>query len=299
MLSQTHHFAAASSAFHFRRCQEMNAAGFEKKGADQVEFGFDQVRNGFDDFSVDDLLDFPENNEFEAELVVSDGGVIEESEACVSMKFDDVNGDGVFGSFSPSEISVPTDDVAELEWLSHFVEDSFTEYSLAYPGMNFTEKTKLEPAASYANRLFPKPLTKPRAKRSRSSGKSWTLSASVSASLTDTTSSSSSSGSTSSSKPPPAKRQNRRLDSVAPQGARRCSHCGVQKTPQWRAGPEGAKTLCNACGVRFKSGRLCPEYRPACSPTFSSELHSNQHRKVVEMRRKKEVVMTETAVQSL
>ncbi|CAA7019360.1 unnamed protein product [Microthlaspi erraticum] len=69
---------------------------------------------------------------------------------------------------------------------------------------------------------------------------------------------------------------------------RRCGHCGVQKTPQWRAGPMGAKTLCNACGVRFKSGRLLPEYRPACSPTFSSELHSNHHRKVVEMRRKKE-----------
>ncbi|XP_052141200.1 GATA transcription factor 6-like [Oryza glaberrima] len=71
-------------------------------------------------------------------------------------------------------------------------------------------------------------------------------------------------------------------------GDRRCSHCGVQKTPQWRAGPEGAKTLCNACGVRYKSGRLLPEYRPACSPTFVSSLHSNSHRKVLEMRRKKE-----------
>ncbi|VAI58993.1 unnamed protein product [Triticum turgidum subsp. durum] len=74
------------------------------------------------------------------------------------------------------------------------------------------------------------------------------------------------------------------------QGDRRCSHCGVQKTPQWRAGPEGAKTLCNACGVRFKSGRLLPEYRPACSPTFVGNLHSNSHRKVLEMRRKKDPV---------
>ncbi|KAF0931664.1 hypothetical protein E2562_005661 [Oryza meyeriana var. granulata] len=74
-------------------------------------------------------------------------------------------------------------------------------------------------------------------------------------------------------------------------GDRRCSHCGVQKTPQWRAGPEGAKTLCNACGVRYKSGRLLPEYRPACSPTFVSSLHSNSHRKVLEMRRKKETVI--------
>ncbi|KAI4980803.1 hypothetical protein ZWY2020_021288 [Hordeum vulgare] len=63
-----------------------------------------------------------------------------------------------------------------------------------------------------------------------------------------------------------------------------------QKTPQWRAEPEGAKTLCNACGVRFKSGRLLPEYRPACSPTFVGNLHSNSHRKVLEMRRKKDPV---------
>ncbi|KAJ0093817.1 hypothetical protein Patl1_25846 [Pistacia atlantica] len=68
---------------------------------------------------------------------------------------------------------------------------------------------------------------------------------------------------------------------------RKCQHCGAEKTPQWRAGPMGPKTLCNACGVRYKSGRLVPEYRPASSPTFSSEMHSNSHRKVMEMRRQK------------
>ncbi|EHA8590680.1 GATA transcription factor 2 [Cocos nucifera] len=65
---------------------------------------------------------------------------------------------------------------------------------------------------------------------------------------------------------------------------RRCTHCLSQKTPQWRAGPLGPKTLCNACGVRFKSGRLLPEYRPAKSPTFVSYKHSNSHKKVMEMR---------------
>ncbi|KAL6970633.1 hypothetical protein U1Q18_030327 [Sarracenia purpurea var. burkii] len=68
---------------------------------------------------------------------------------------------------------------------------------------------------------------------------------------------------------------------------RRCQHCQAEKTPQWRAGPMGPKTLCNACGVRYKSGRLVPEYRPASSPTFSSKLHSNSHRKIMEMRRQK------------
>ncbi|KAL6571321.1 hypothetical protein OROHE_002964 [Orobanche hederae] len=70
---------------------------------------------------------------------------------------------------------------------------------------------------------------------------------------------------------------------------RRCLHCQTDKTPQWRAGPMGPKTLCNACGVRYKSGRLFPEYRPASSPTFSSVQHSNSHRKVVEMRRQKQM----------
>lgn len=70
---------------------------------------------------------------------------------------------------------------------------------------------------------------------------------------------------------------------------RRCLHCQADKTPQWRAGPMGPKTLCNACGVRYKSGRLLPEYRPASSPTFSSILHSNSHRKVVEMRKQKQL----------
>ncbi|XVE79769.1 hypothetical protein DITRI_Ditri14bG0083200 [Diplodiscus trichospermus] len=67
---------------------------------------------------------------------------------------------------------------------------------------------------------------------------------------------------------------------------RKCMHCEVTKTPQWREGPMGPKTLCNACGVRYRSGRLFPEYRPAASPTFVPSLHSNSHKKVAEMRKK-------------
>lgn len=70
---------------------------------------------------------------------------------------------------------------------------------------------------------------------------------------------------------------------------RKCTHCASEKTPQWRTGPLGPKTLCNACGVRFKSGRLVPEYRPAASPTFVLTQHSNSHRKVLELRRQKEL----------
>ena len=75
---------------------------------------------------------------------------------------------------------------------------------------------------------------------------------------------------------------------LPPGAVRRCTHCQIEKTPQWRAGPLGPKTLCNACGVRYKSGRLFPEYRPAASPTFVPAIHSNSHKKVVEMRQKVE-----------
>lgn len=72
-------------------------------------------------------------------------------------------------------------------------------------------------------------------------------------------------------------------ESIAP---RKCTHCEVTETPQWREGPKGPKTLCNACGVRYRSGRLFPEYRPAASPTFEASVHSNSHKKVLEIRKK-------------
>lgn len=66
---------------------------------------------------------------------------------------------------------------------------------------------------------------------------------------------------------------------------RKCSHCESEETPQWRMGPMGPNTLCNACGVRYKSGRLVAEYRPAASPSFDSSKHSNFHRKIMQDKR--------------
>ncbi|KAF8077138.1 hypothetical protein N665_1060s0016 [Sinapis alba] len=80
---------------------------------------------------------------------------------------------------------------------------------------------------------------------------------------------------------------------------RSCTHCETTKTPQWREGPNGPKTLCNACGVRFRSGRLVPEYRPASSPTFIPSLHSNSHRKIIEMRRKEGDQFDNSMIQSV
>ncbi|KAK4534808.1 hypothetical protein CDCA_CDCA03G0833 [Cyanidium caldarium] len=39
-------------------------------------------------------------------------------------------------------------------------------------------------------------------------------------------------------------------------GSLRCVSCSTTDTPLWRAGPTGAKTLCNACGVKWKKGKL-------------------------------------------
>ncbi|WOL19547.1 GATA transcription factor 4-like [Canna indica] len=33
---------------------------------------------------------------------------------------------------------------------------------------------------------------------------------------------------------------------------RKCSACGETRTPLWRNGPNGPKSLCNACGIRYR-----------------------------------------------
>ncbi|GAB2231887.1 hypothetical protein Droror1_Dr00010905 [Drosera rotundifolia] len=197
-----------------------------------------------------------------------------------------------------SVLAVPADE-ADLEWLSQFVEDSFCHH-FPSPYLTGPKPFTFVPGPTSQG---PDPKTSalaPRSKRSRRARtgvrvRVW------SSSLIDSTTASSSSCS-SSSPPPPhfsASGLKRPFAGNAGGGAigRRCSHCGVQKTPQWREGPNGPKTLCNACGVRYKKGRLLPEYRPASSPTFSRELHSNSHRKVLEMRKmkEKEMVMTMAA----
>ncbi|KAL7612124.1 GATA transcription factor 5 [Lactuca sativa] len=262
-----------------------------------------------DDFFVDGLLDFS-----------SDGSFLEEDDNSQVLKHTDDSKNDKISSLSPvkivnnedkattivsdTELCFPVDDVADLEWVSQFVEDSFSG------GGYFLTCSERKPETETVNLVAVNPSfrnlvqKKARSKRSRTGGRVWSLR--LSSSLTDSSNSCSSSSSCTSNallptqeilgRPPTVKRQKKKKPVATadtpgsgwPQQPRRCSHCLVQKTPQWRAGPLGAKTLCNACGVRFKSGRLFPEYRPAGSPNFSSEVHSNNHRKVLEMRQKKE-----------
>ncbi|KAI5001269.1 hypothetical protein ZWY2020_025919 [Hordeum vulgare] len=34
-----------------------------------------------------------------------------------------------------------------------------------------------------------------------------------------------------------------------------CADCNTTKTPLWRGGPNGPKSLCNACGIRYRKRR--------------------------------------------
>jgi hypothetical protein len=51
---------------------------------------------------------------------------------------------------------------------------------------------------------------------------------------------------------------------------RACARCGVVKTPQWRSGPAGSKSLCNACGTRHrKTGDATPLHAPDTPPPLT------------------------------
>ncbi|KAF7126274.1 hypothetical protein RHSIM_Rhsim11G0182700 [Rhododendron simsii] len=288
-----------------------------------------------DDFSVDVFLDLS-NEELLKEEFVEEESEEEEKDSLSDSSSQDraVEDDGFncstfsgnidCGSISAGELFVPVDELEHLEWLSQIVDDSASELSLLCPTGTFKENTKnrLEPVSRPPIQrtpilCFPSPVpAKARSKRSRSSGRAWSRASSSLSESSSTPSSSCGSSPTSvmfSSNPvwaadlifePVVKKQKKRPAAEETSGEtgggsqtqRRCSHCQVQKTPQWRTGPLGAKTLCNACGVRYKSGRLFPEYRPACSPTFSCDVHSNSHRKVLEMRRQKDVPGTESGL---
>lgn len=248
-----------------------------------------------DDFFVDDFLNF--SNEEQEHEHEHEQDFLEEKQQNHTPQYTTQNQNQIshsilnnqFASLPTTELTVPVEEAADLEWLSYFVEDSFSEFPKT-ENLQLQQKAH-EPKPTFSTPCFKTPVpAKARSKRTRTGIRVWPISLANSSSTSSSTTLSSSNLEECSK---PLEKKAKRM--ISPDGEargvpRRCSHCGVQKTPQWRAGPGGPKTLCNACGVRYKSGRLLPEYRPACSPTFSSELHSNHHRKVIEMRRKKEVV---------
>jgi len=50
---------------------------------------------------------------------------------------------------------------------------------------------------------------------------------------------------------PPKKQWHRPEPAEDPDEARFCKACGITTTPQWRRGPDGERSLCNACGLHY------------------------------------------------
>uniref|UniRef100_A0A7N1A8R0 GATA-type domain-containing protein n=1 Tax=Kalanchoe fedtschenkoi TaxID=63787 RepID=A0A7N1A8R0_KALFE len=49
-----------------------------------------------------------------------------------------------------------------------------------------------------------------------------------------------------------------------------CSDCNTTRTPLWRSGPQGPKSLCNACGIRQRKARKAAMEAAAAAATNSS-----------------------------
>lgn len=228
--------------------------------------------------AIDELLNFPKEDEAFADSFFdtvagnsTDSSSVTAVDSSGCRSFSDAHFSG--------ELCVPYDDLAELEWLSNFVDDSSSDglhnHLQFIPTTTTTAMSSPENLSNNPSPFLPSDVSVPgkaRSKRSRAAPCDW------SSRLLPL-----------SPKPSP-KTIKKPVDSdPSDVPVRKCLHCGSEKTPQWRTGPMGPKTLCNACGVRHKSGRLVPEYRPAASPTFVSAKHSNSHRKVLELRRQKEM----------
>ncbi|GFP95982.1 gata transcription factor 9 [Phtheirospermum japonicum] len=286
---------------------------------DEIDCG-----NLFD--QIDDLIDFPPDNE-----CGGDGNLVGSGDGMDFATWNDALTDcdpflsGSHVNSAPdfsAELSVPYEDIVQLEWLSTFVEDSFSSIGLTLGKDNLCnnessankfqtsspvsvfESSSSSSSSSSIGKTMP-PLSqnhcgpqRARSKRPRPA----TFNPRPAIRLISPSSSSdhfieSPTKKIRKSTGEEYIKMNKKIKITMPsaatppddntiQAVRKCLHCEITKTPQWRAGPMGPKTLCNACGVRYKSGRLFPEYRPAASPTFVPSLHSNSHKKVVEMRSK-------------
>ncbi|KAK9149324.1 hypothetical protein Scep_008081 [Stephania cephalantha] len=253
-------------------------------------------------FAIDDLLDF--TNE---DAVVGDGGAfdnfaVNSADSSALPAVDSCNssfsgsdyshfpGDAACRGLLDGELCVPYDELAQLEWLSTFTEESFSSEDQQRLQLISGMKARSSSEKQQQQQLLVQSDTsiigkqqqqQPDIQRRRNGARKSPKQAVEGGP-----------GSVVGTSSKKKEHQLRVEGSGSLSGnadGRKCLHCGTDKTPQWRTGPMGPKTLCNACGVRYKSGRLVPEYRPAASPTFVLTQHSNSHRKVMELRRQKEV----------
>ncbi|KAK9142390.1 hypothetical protein Syun_011790 [Stephania yunnanensis] len=70
-----------------------------------------------------------------------------------------------------------------------------------------------------------------------------------------------------------------------------CSDCNTTKTPLWRSGPRGPKSLCNACGIRQRKARRA---MMAAAAAATSTLDVKPSTKVMKIKEKKMMVKNGT-----
>ncbi|KAI8099125.1 uncharacterized protein BX664DRAFT_354599 [Halteromyces radiatus] len=56
---------------------------------------------------------------------------------------------------------------------------------------------------------------------------------------------------------------------IRPNEKKRCESCQTSQSPEWRRGPSGHRTLCNACGLRYSRSLARQEQRTTLSPIIS------------------------------
>ncbi|ESQ49360.1 hypothetical protein EUTSA_v10021708mg [Eutrema salsugineum] len=70
-----------------------------------------------------------------------------------------------------------------------------------------------------------------------------------------------------------------------------CAICGTSKTPLWRGGPAGPKSLCNACGIRNRKkrriviGNRSEDKKKKKNPTRNSKLGDSLKQRLMELGR--------------
>ncbi|KAL3652909.1 hypothetical protein CASFOL_002590 [Castilleja foliolosa] len=81
----------------------------------------------------------------------------------------------------------------------------------------------------------------------------------------------------------------KKLNSEVKNNLKSCSDCSTTKTPLWRGGPAGPKSLCNACGIKFHKKRrqllgLAPEKNAKKKKKRSSVVNrSNEIRDILKL----------------
>ncbi|CAA7391611.1 unnamed protein product [Spirodela intermedia] len=242
-----------------------------------------------DGLPIDDLLDFSNQDDlfdstvpgYAAESHQSHHPLPSHGSAAPAVGSFDTSGSNL-STFS-DDLYVPSEEAAELEWLSKFVDDSFADVPFpSSPGGCGNGLETIPSSISGGLRGDPSAIPgRARSKRSRAPAaalqhptSTWSTPEPPQPSAFSMSPTSSSSSllefppcsATSKLKAAAAACGGRKKEMAAgpgmESGVRRCTHCSSEKTPQWRSGPLGPKTLWPVCL------QIRPPGVPPCSQPY-------------------------------